>query len=70
MQQVDTIKETEEIMNDYLPRGVRKFLLQSIPSLEGLRNNMNNVKSLQLPDANDRTLPEDLKRQIQDWCLM
>ena len=70
MQQVETIKETEEIMNDYLPRRVRKFLLQSIPSLEGLRNDMNNVKSVQLPDANDRTLPEDLKRQIQDWCLM
>lgn len=70
MQQVETITYTETIMTDYLPSRVRKFLLLYVPSVEGLRNNMNNVKSLQLPDPNDRSIPENLKRLIHDWCLM
>ena len=70
MQQVETITEVEKIINDYLPNRARKLLLRYIPSVEGLRNNMNNVKSLQLPDPNDRSIPEALKRKIHDWCLM
>ena len=70
MQQVETITEIETNMNDYLPSRIRKLLLRYIPSIENLRNNMNNIKSLQLPDPNDRSLPETLKRKILDWCLM
>ena len=70
MQQIETIAETEKIMNDYFPSRMRKILLQYIPSIENLRNNMNNIKSIQLPDPNDRSLPEALKRKILDWCLM
>ena len=70
MQQVETITETEKIMNDYLPSRMRKLLLRYIPAIENLRNNMNNIKSLQLPDPNDRSVPETLKRKILDWCLM
>ena len=70
MQQVETITEIETNMNDYLPSRIRQLLLRYIPSIENLRNNMNNIKSLQLPDPNDRSLPETLKRKILDWCLM
>ena len=70
MQQVETITETEKIMTDYFPNRMRKLLLRYVPSIENLRNNMNNIKSIQLPDPNDRSLPETLKRIILDWCLM
>lgn len=70
MQQVETITETEKIMTDYFPSRMRRLLLRYIPSIENLRNNMNNIKSIQLPDPNDRSLPETLKRIILDWCLM
>ena len=70
MQQVETITYSETIMKDYLPNWAKKFLLLHAPSLEALRNNMNNIKTLRLPDPNDRSLPKHLKRLIHDWCLM
>ena len=70
MQQVETITQMEQILTEGLPSRARKILLRLIPSVEGLRNNMNNVKALQLPDPNDRSIPETLKRKIHDWCLM
>ena len=70
MQQVETITQVEQILTEGIPSRARKILLRLIPSVEGLRNNMNNVKALQLPNPNDRSIPETLKRKIHDWCLM
>ena len=70
MQQVETITQMEQLLTEGIPSRARKILLGLIPSVEGLRNNMNNVKALQLPDPNDRSIPETLKRKIHDWCLM
>ena len=70
MQQVETITQTERLLTVYLPNRVRKYLQIYIPSVEALRNNANNTFHIHLPDPNDRSIPDVLKRKIHDWCLM